>query len=195
MRRRLVRLGDADQRLQLAGQRLLVLAAAVAMDQRLGRALDEDLGEPADLPPRLFARLAVRALDGRLQDDSAATRHQLAHPGQLAGFGVALVLGSGRADGEHLLDFFAVQDFNDFPQPPQAVGEPLGQRRLTGAAHAGQPDGEAAVRGPEIHMIASSLKKFGAQYAQSLNLARNMLRSLIQFNSSSMKSRPPGSQV
>src|SRR5205814_1048328 len=116
------------------------------------------------------------ALDGRLQDDSAAARHELAHPGELAGFRIALVLGAGVTDAEHLLDLVAVEQFHGFPESAQAVGEALRERRLACPAHAGQPDRKAARRSPEIHRFTMlRVEKDGAQYSPRLSLARNML--------------------
>src|SRR5438034_11381487 len=62
--RRLVRIGDPGEVLDLAGQRLLVESLDVAPDTLLDRAADVDLGKAADLGA---GRVAGRAVgrDGR----------------------------------------------------------------------------------------------------------------------------------
>src|SRR5581483_9430859 len=98
----------------------------------------------------------------RLDDDTAAARHQPAEPGELAGLEIPLVLGRGAADAQHLAELAAVEDLDDFAQPPQAVGKSLSKRRLTGAGHARKPDGETARRhGAQVHGRESPSKKSG----------------------------------
>src|SRR5438105_3441227 len=115
MLRRLVRLRDPDQVLELSRKRFLVAAGTVPLDERLDRTLDEDFQETADLPARLVARFLVRAVDGGLEDDPAAARDQPASPGELAGLGIALVLRLGAPDAEKLLHLGPVQDLDSFP--------------------------------------------------------------------------------
>src|SRR5207248_9807210 len=109
-------------RLTLACQCALLPSPQVAVDERFGRPLDEYLRKSPDLAASVFARLPIRALDRGLDDDSAASGHELAHPRQLARLGIALVLGRGAAKSEHLFHLGPVEHVDDFSKAPQAVG-------------------------------------------------------------------------
>ena len=142
MLRGLVWLADADQVLQLTGQGFLVLSGFVALDERVDGALDEYLGEPADLTARFVASLFVRTLDRRLQDDTAPARNQAAEPGELARLKVPLVLVLSVANVQELCSLATVEDLDVFPESSQAVGEGGRERGLARPAHPGEPHRE-----------------------------------------------------
>src|SRR5207244_10586537 len=125
-------------------------------------ALDEHLGEPADLTARFVARLFVRTLDRRLQDDTAPARNQPADPGELARLEVPLVLVLSVANVQELCSLATVEDLDVFPESSQADGEGGREHGFARAAHPGEPHREP--------------RRIGAAHDVSLSLAERRSR-------------------
>ena len=139
----LVRVVDAGEPLDLAGERLLVQALGIAVLRELvERGVDVDLDELSDHRSHLVSGLLVgrdRAADRR----DAVARQELGDEPDPQDVRVTVLLGEPEALGQVLPDHVAVEDLGLHLPRLELVVQHLGDRGLAGTGQAGEPDGEA----------------------------------------------------
>ncbi len=144
---RLVRVVDAREALDLAGERLLVEALHVALRALLHRGCDVHLHERAPLLDHLASllpRLLVRR-DGRGDDRAALPRQPRGDPADALDVRVAVLLREAEALGEARADGVAVEVLDDEAAPVELGPDEMRDRRLPGAREPGEPQREATV--------------------------------------------------
>src|SRR3989338_1802844 len=128
---RLVRVRDAGEVLELAGQRLLVEPFDIPPGQLLDRALHVHFDELADLLTVVVANLAV-GRDRRADGHDPVARQQLADIADALDVRVAVLLAEPQPLAEVREDLIAVENFHLEPPVAQLLGEMIRQRRLPG---------------------------------------------------------------
>ena len=143
-RGRLVRVADAGELLDLAGERLRVEALGVAARALVDRGVDEDLDERRVLLghlPGLLPRLLV-GRDRRDDHRGAGAREARGDPADPLDVGVPVLLREAEALREVGADDVAVEVLDDQAAPFQLGPDVMGDRRLAGPRKAGEPEGE-----------------------------------------------------
>src|SRR5262245_15312491 len=142
--RRLVRVADAGELLDLAGARLLVEALHVALLADGERRVDEHFDETRGVLADLVADLAVRA-DRRADRDAAVLGERVRDPADAADVRVAVRLPEAEALRQVRAHDVAVEDLVVEVALLELALELRGDRRLAGAREAGEPDHESGV--------------------------------------------------
>src|SRR5512132_1740758 len=143
--RRLVRIRDPGELLDLAPEGLLVEPLDVALRADLDRGLDEDLDEAvAHQLARLVAELAVGGDRGGDHRDAVAGE-QVRDERDPADVGVAVLLGEPETLGEVLADHVAVEHLDPRAAVAQLGLHQVGDGRLAGARKPCEPEREASV--------------------------------------------------
>src|SRR4051794_34035952 len=138
----LVGVVDAGKALDLAGQRLLVQALSIALDQHLQRHIHEHLEEVGDALANLIADSAVGRYRRRDRDHIVAREH-LADPADPADVRVTIFLRETQALAQVRAPPIPAQPFDFAADRPQPALHNSRYRRFPCPQKAGEPDSEA----------------------------------------------------
>ena len=144
--RRLVRVVDAREALDLTCERLRVEAVHVAPGAFVERRANVDLDEGTVLLHER-ARVLPRLLVGRDRGDddrAAVTRDARSDPAEPLDMSVTILLGEAEALREMGANRVAVQILDDVPAAVQLGADVVRDRRLARAGETGEPEGEAS---------------------------------------------------
>src|SRR6185312_7047104 len=143
--RRLVRIGNAGEVIDLARERALVKALGITARQDFNGALDIDFQKSFDRRARLIAGAAIWGDCGDNNGHTVA-RQQSGNEADPADVGVAVIAAETESLRKMLADDVAIEQLHARPALTQPGNEAFGQRRLARAGESGEPDREAFVR-------------------------------------------------
>ena len=154
--RGLVRVGDARELLDLAGEGLGVQTLHVAAGALVDRRVDvheHELPVLLDQLARLLAGLLV-GRDGGHDGDAAEPGEAAGDPADALDVGVAVLLGEAEALGQVRAHHVAVERLDEQAAAVELEDHDVRDRRLARAGEAGEPEGEAAApRGRGLGML------------------------------------------
>src|SRR5690349_4868934 len=145
MERRFVRIGDARELRDLAGDGLLVETFHVAAGHHLERALHVNLDEIVNARTQLLAHRPVRRNGGHY-GDCAIAGEQFADEADAADVSVAIFLAEAQALAEVLAHHVAIQHLNFRTGVTQAFFDDRGDGALARAGEPGEPQRKALMR-------------------------------------------------
>src|SRR2546425_8572913 len=159
MKRLLIRVADAGEVGDLAGDRLAIKAFGVALDQRVERRPHEHLDEAGRLAPQLVAHLAIRRDRGR-DGYAAAACDQPCHVADAPDVRVAVFFGEAETLGEMRADLVAVEQLGVAPAMSQLGLQRGRDGRFARAREPGEPHDETLAHAspprPHRRLIAAS---------------------------------------
>src|SRR5882762_7853599 len=160
MERFLVWIADTGGGGNLAGNRFLVEALDIALDEGVERAADEHFDETGRFRPDLVAHLAVwrdRSGDG----NAPVSRHEPRDVADAADVGVAILLGEPQSIGQVGADVITVEHLDVATPPRNLLFQRVRDRRLSRTGQACEPDDEtlghaSAPKSPQRRLIPLS---------------------------------------
>ena len=128
----------------VAGERFLVEALHVALDEFVDRASHEHFEEALVLVAHFVANVAI-GRDRRGDRDDAVAREQVAYVADPPDIDVAILFGKTESLGEIGADFVAVENLDAMRAFTEFLGDQIRKRGFSRSGKAGKPQGKALI--------------------------------------------------